>query len=106
METAKEKIKIAVSEYKKLFPDEYQRFLKSAEIKIGQSKDKWASTGGDGAVERHLYDTPEKLHGSIGKLLTSQELEWFNGRGEWAGEFHGARWFMETFPEFKISKDF
>lgn len=105
MQTAKDKVKTAVTEYKRLFPDEYQQFLKSNQITIGNQKDKWASTGGDNALERHLYDVPEKLHNAIKRLLSGDELEWFNGRGRHQ-PFEAAKWFMDTFPEFKVSKDF
>lgn len=106
MLSAQEKIKTAVQEYKRLFASEYQDFLNSNQIRIGNQKNKWASTESDSALERHLYDLPEKLHHAIYKLLSVEELDWFTSRGDYAKKMAGTRWFMETYPEFKVTKDF
>lgn len=107
METAKEKIVTAVQEYKRLFPQEYKSFLKSHAITIDNQKDKWGSTGKDShAIRRHLYDTPEKLHQAITRMLNEHELDWFNARGEFVKNFSGAQWFITRFPEFKVTQEF
>lgn len=108
MQTAKDKITTAVQEYKRLFPQEYQAFLKSNQITIDKQQDKWASTGkGDShAIQRHLYDTPEKLHHAITRMLSEEELDWFNARGTYIKNFSAAKWFIQTFPEFKVTQEF
>jgi hypothetical protein len=107
METAKMKITTAVQEYKRLFPTEYQNFLKSNHIKIGKQNDQWGSTGKDNnLVERHLFDTPEKLYQAIQRMLNNEEKDWFAARGTYIKNFSGAKWFVQSFPEFKITKEF
>lgn len=107
MQTAKEKITTAVQEYKRLFPDEYKQFLKSNQITINKQTDAWASSNNkDSAVERLLYETPEKLHHAIGRMLTEQETDWWSARGEFIKDFSAAKWFITKFPEFKVTKEF
>ena len=106
MQTAKDKITVAVKEYKRLFPEEYQQFLKGNQITIDKQKDEWASTGKDGAVERHLFDTPEKLYQAITRMLNDEEIDWWHARGQYVKKFFAARWFIETFPEFKVTREF
>lgn len=107
MQTAKDKITTAVTEYKKLFPDEYKAFLKSNQLTINKQNDQWASTGSkDNLVERHMYDVPEKLYGAIQHLLNNEERDWFASRGAYLKNFKASKWFMETFPEFKVTKEF
>lgn len=107
MESAKDKIRSAVAEYKRLFPKEYQMFLKSNQITIDKQNDKWGSTGKDSKlVERHLFDTPEKLYNAIQAMLNNEEKDWWAARGEYIKNFSGAKWFIGEFPEFKITKEF
>lgn len=107
MQTAKEKITTAVREYQRLFPDEYQNFLKSNAVTINKLNDKWGSTGkGDHAIERHLFDTPEKLYYAINQILSAEELDWFFNRGAFIKNTEGIKWFIETFPQFKVTKQF
>lgn len=107
MEAAKEKISVAVQEYKRLFPVEYQQFLKSHQITIGKQKDQWGSTGKEShALERHLYDLPEKLHHSIIRMLSDEEHDWWAARGNYIKNFAAAQWFIKKHPEFKVTKQF
>lgn len=107
METAKEKIRVAVSEYKRLFPEEYKQFKKSHAIKLASKLNDMATTNNkDSALERHLYDVPEKLHSAIQRMLSGQEYEWYCGRGQYQGSLKAAQWFIQTFPEFKITEEF
>lgn len=104
MQTAKDKIKIAVTEYKKLFPLEYKQFQVAITAKREDLVDKWASIEGDHVFERALYEVPEKLHNAIQKLLSDEELSWFNERDK---DKKGAtKWFLEVYPEFKITKEY
>jgi len=107
MKSAKEKITTAVKEYKRLFPDEYKQFKKSNQITINKQENAWASTGShDNLVERHLFDTPEKLHQAISRMLNEEELDWWNARGVYTKNFAAAKWFISTYPEFKVTKQF
>jgi hypothetical protein len=107
METAKQKIRAAVSEYKRLFTKEYNLFLKSHQVTIDKQNDKWGSTGkGSKLVERHLFDTPEKLYNAIQAMLTNEEKDWWAARGAHIKDFSAAKWFISEFPEFKVTKDF
>lgn len=106
MKTAQDKITTAVGEYKRLFPQEYKDFQRGRQAKIDALKNDWASTGESTGIERQLYEVPEKLHNAIHRLLTGEELSWLNGRDEDKGKLYGAEWFMKSFPEFNISKEF
>lgn len=107
MQTAKTKITTAVNEYKRLFPEEYKLFLKGNQITIESKKDKFATTGNKiSALERHLYDVPEKLHSAIYQMLNEHEYEWYTSRGEYSKTMQAPRWFIETFPEFKVTQTF
>lgn len=106
MKSAQTKISTAVAEYKRLFPQEFKDFQKGRQAKIDALNNDWASTGQSTALERQLYEVPEKLHNAIRRMLTDEELSWLNGRDEDKNKFHGAQWFMTNFPEFNISKEF
>lgn len=107
MQTAKQKIDIAVKEYIKLFPQEYAAFQKGRTVKLSEKIDKWASTKQrDSAIERHLFDLPERLHSAIHSNLTDVEREWFTASGEFIGKFEGIHWFMLKYPNFCITDKF
>lgn len=106
MKTAKTKIDVAVKEYIRLFPAEYEAFKKTNAHTIDSKQSKWADIKGDHAVKRHLYDLPEKLHHAITQTLTSVEQDWFQAKGEFLGNFSGVEWFLKNYPIFKVTKDF
>lgn len=106
METAKHKITVAVEQYKHLFPQEYQAFLKGNQITIDKQRNKWGAGDKDALVERHLYDTPTKLYGAIQRMLNEEEKDWFASRGSYLKNFEASKWFITNFPEFKVTKDF
>lgn len=107
MQSAKDKVTTAVTEYKRLFPQEYKQFLKSNQITIGKQSNSWASANNkDGNVQRLLFETPEKLYSAINRLLTTEEKDWWNARGAYIKNFDAAGWFIKKFPEFKVTKEF
>lgn len=106
MQTAKTKIDVAVQEYIKLFPAEFEAFKKANKVTIDKQRNKWASIEGEHAVQRHLYDLPEKLHHAIEQTLTQEERDWFHAKGEFYGKFQGTEWFMKKYPVFSVSEQF
>lgn len=104
MESAKLKITIAYQEYCRLFPTEFEQFKKSNQITIDKQNNKFASR--NGAVERHLFDMPEKLYQAITLSLTKEELDWWKASGDYLKNFSGVQWFLKTYPVFKVTKDF
>ena len=107
MFTAKQKIDIAVQEYIKLFPQEFEAFKRGREFTIKNQTDKWASANlKESAIERHLFDLPERLHSAIHNNLDDNEREWFTATGDCKGNFEGIQWFMMKYPIFSITKEF
>ena len=107
MEDAKVKITTAVGEYKRLFPEEYIQFKKQNMQTVANQTTEWAEANDkDSALERLLYETPEKLHQAITKMLTDEELDWWSARGRYLKDFQASKWFIETFPEFKVTQTF
>lgn len=104
METAKLKINIAFQEYKRLFPEEFEQFKKSNAVTINKQTNKMASR--EGAIERHLFDIPEKLYQAITLSLTVEELNWWKASGEYKKDFRGVQWFLKTYPVFKVTESF
>lgn len=106
MQTAKTKIDVAVKEYMKLFPAEFEQFKKTNAMTIGKQENKWASIKGDHAVQRHLFDLPEKLYHAIDQTLTIEERDWFQAKGTYLGKWEGTQWFMKKYPVFSVTKEF
>ena len=104
MLSAQTKIKICVQEYIRLFPAEFEQFKKSNHITVNKQNNKMASR--EGAIERHLFDMPEKLYQAITLALTTEELHWWKASGTFLKDFSGVKWFLTTFPVFKVTKDF
>lgn len=108
MDRAKAQIAEIVKEYKKLFPAEYKAFLKSNAIKLGQleGSNKFAELKGSEQVIRHLTDVPETLYYALVRGLTDMELDWLFARNQFKKDYRGMKWFMETYQEFKVTRDF
>jgi len=104
MQSAQMKIKICVQEYMKLFPTEFEQFKKSNQVTISKQENKFASR--EGAIERHLFDMPEKLYQAITLSLTKEELDWWKASGIFLKDFSGVQWFLKNYPVFKVTKDF
>ena len=96
IENTQSKIKNIVDIYKKEFPNEYSLVCKQINEKRRLTEDEYASTIGDHALKRRIYEIPEKLSLSLYKVLDENENSWFITT-------KGARWFAKTFPEFRSS---
>jgi hypothetical protein len=105
MKSAKDKITQLVVEYTRLFPKEFDSFKKSTASKI-ESGTQWGETDHTDVIQRHLFDKPEVLHHSLHRALSEREWDWLHARGEFTNNFEGPKWFIKTFPAFKITKDF
>lgn len=101
MQTAKDKVKVAVEEYSRLFPGELEAFKVSQSAKdelLGSNK--FAQVRGSDMIERKLYELPEKLFNAIRELLTEDEWTWFQD----ATPHRGVSWFLMAYPIFKSTK--
>jgi hypothetical protein len=105
MQTAKEKIKITVNEYKRMFPLEYETFLTSTRKKADSTENDFAELKKSDMISRHLFDLPEILHYALQRQLTDEEYDWLYSRGAYTGRREGLAWFIKAFPQFKITKE-
>jgi hypothetical protein len=97
MQKTQNKIKNVVKLYKETFPEEYKTVCEGIEMSRRLQKDEFGSTqDGSNFVGRILYETPEKLQSLIIKNLDVEELEYFKSK-------EGARWFANTFREFRVA---
>jgi hypothetical protein len=106
MTSAKTKVKTAIEEYIRLFPQEYEAFTKSHRQKEANKENEFAEFNRSEQIVRHLFDLPEVLHHSIQKLLTDEEYDWLYSRNAYEQKRQGLTWFVRTYPQFKITKDF
>lgn len=106
MDATKEKVKKVVREYIRILPLEYEQFLLSQRQKQDNKINDFAELKGHDQLVRHLFDVPESLYLAFKMKLLDDEFEWLFGTGDQEGNYKGVTWFMQTFPQFKISKDF
>jgi hypothetical protein len=106
MQSTKEKIKKVVIEYMKLFPAEYDAFLNSVRQKNEAKSNAYAEIKGGDQMVRHLFDIPETLYYCFRTNLTDDEFNWIFGTNDHKKQRAGLSWFIRTFPQFKITKDF
>lgn len=106
MKQTKERIVTCVREYKKLFPMEYEAFINSVRVKQDNKVNKYAEFGASDQMVRHLFDVPETLYFIFQRHLRDEEFNWLFSRGDFERKRAGLTWFIKTFPEFKITKDF
>jgi hypothetical protein len=90
------KIRTAVADYQKMFPEEYKDLLKVIKAQKENLKEDMAEVEGH-HIKRALFTVSEKLSVMIGKKLDTQEMEFFKST-------EGARWFAKEFSQFRISK--
>lgn len=101
MTSAKHKIKLAVRDYIKLFPEEWVAFKVQTESLRRTLKDqKFAEAKGTGSEMRALFEMPETLHTILVNNLDDAEMDWFKSGG--IDHKEGGRWFAKSFPEFRI----
>lgn len=101
MTSAQHKIKLAVRDYIKLFPEEWVAFKRQMEALRRTLKDQqFGEAKGTGSEMRALFEMPETLHTILVNNLDETEMEWFKSGGSKHNE--GAIWFAKTFPDFRI----
>lgn len=109
MKTAKKKIKQCVTKYKRVFPEEYKGLVDLLSDKRGQMEiddNDWAELKKADAVERHIFDIPHTLYTSFVSKLDEDEMDWLYAREDYLGDFTGLRWFITTYPEFRVTKEY
>lgn len=92
-------ISMAVKDYMKMFPEEYNSVLKAIKIQKNSLKTELAEIKGSHGITRALYTIPEKLHEMISTKLNNEEDELAKFK-----ELDSARWFATKFPMFNITK--
>lgn len=93
----KMKIRTAVADYQKMFPEEYKQLLQAIKIQRENLKTDMAEIEGH-AIKRALFTVSEKLSSMIGLKLDTEELMFFKS-------LEGGRWFAREFSQFRISKN-
>lgn len=96
---AKMRIRLAVSDYQQMFPNDYKELLKAIEYQKQNLKTDYAEitdTRG-GSDMRALFTIDERLSTMIGLKLTNEELTDFKTT-------ENCRWFAKEFPQFAITK--
>lgn len=106
MQSTKDRIKAVVKEYTRVFPLEYEQFLNSHRIKQDTKMNEFAEFKKHGQLVRQLFDVPETLYLALKMKLTEEQFDWLYGFNEFEGKREGLTWFIRTFPQFKITKDF
>jgi len=87
-----------VTDYRKLYPDEYVAVVEQIRLERLKTRNALASTGYDGVIEQKLYEVPETLYVMLQNRLTEAELKELRDQKE-----GGPRWFAQTFKEFAIA---
>lgn len=91
------KVRTAVADYIKMFPQEYRDLLKAIELQKQNLKSDFAEIEGH-SIKRALFTVSEKLASMIALKLDSEEAIYFKS-------LEGGRWFAKEFPQFRISKE-
>lgn len=91
------KIRVAVTDYQKMFPEEYGNLLKVIKHQKENLKDDMAEVEGH-AIQRALFTISDKLSVMIAKKLTNEEALYFKSK-------EGGRWFAKEFNQFAITKN-
>ena len=95
-DATKKKIKSAVEEYIRLFPDEFQLFKKELhEFRWGLRDHTFATPGHSDMLLQEAYRIPASLHSALWIQLSTEEWT------EWK-EDKGTLWFMKAYPIFRI----
>lgn len=93
----KMKVRTAVADYIKMFPQEYKDLLKAIELQKQNLKTEFAELEGH-SIKRALFTVSEKLASMIALKLDNEEALYFKS-------LEGGRWFAKEFPQFRISKE-
>lgn len=93
----KERIKKIVADYKSLYPREYSLIV---EILIEKRKlviDKFGRIDKNSDT-RALFELPETLSQMLISTLSGEDLKWHDTK-------EGARWFVRSYPEFRLAPE-
>ena len=91
------RIAIAVSDYKEMFPEEYESLMLVIQDQRDNLETDMAEIKGSSTLKRALYTISEKLSGMIHMKLDDADSK------EWT-ELESQRWFCKTYPEFSVTK--
>jgi hypothetical protein len=91
------KIHQIVRDYREMFPEEYELYLKAIEQDRVNLKTKFAELGKTYAIKRALYSVGTKLDAMFLKALTEDEQKELS-------TLEGGRWFAKEFPQFSLTK--
>jgi len=94
MEETKNKVRQAVLDYQRLFPDEYIAFVAQNKIVQDSQRDTFAQIEGNDYVVRKLFELPENLDELLKAVFDDADIEYWKS-------LKGARWFARAFPVFK-----
>jgi hypothetical protein len=93
----KMRIRLAVSDYQRMFPEGYSLLLLEVKRQRDNLKNQFAGLDKTAMVQRGLFVISEELSVMIGKKLSPREMELFK-------EKENARWFAKEFPQFALTK--
>lgn len=94
----KMKVRMAVKDYQKMFPDEYRDLLIVIEDQRQKLDNEMADLKSNHAVKRGLFTVSEKLSTMIALKLSEEERVAFK-------EQENSRWFAHEFPQFRLTKN-
>lgn len=92
------KIRLAVEDYQRMFPDEYRDLLVQIEHQRQNLDTEMAEIKGTHVLKRGLFTVSETLSVMIGQKLDQEERVMFK-------ELDHQRWFAKEFPQFSITKE-
>lgn len=102
MQSAKDHIRQLVEDYIKLFPEDFELFKDGVKrVRATLKDEKWGTAEGTGSDMRALFEMPVDLSEMLIMKLTEEEMEWFKAGG--VDRKEGARWFVNSFPAFKLA---
>lgn len=99
MNEVKTKITQLVENYKEMFGNEFQAFLRAQKPKTDalQKENKFAELEGSQIIERQLGEMPETLFFMLQNRLGAEEYTWYQSKP-------GQIWFYNNFKEFKVTR--
>lgn len=92
------KIVEIVTQYTKLFPEEFDAFKKQNRVKVAMQDNKFSALSNSDTVERLVHEIPETLYAALLTKLEAHELDYFTSK-------KGAEWFAGKFPPFRASEE-
>lgn len=95
-DAVKAHIEAIVTEYIRLWPDDYGNVKRSVAIeKDGLADPRFSQVKGTSFLLRKLTDYPEQLYYMLVNQLTDEEKDWWKSVA-------GGRWFARRFPTFTL----